>query len=84
MTEDPGKLSCSEFQAQLPELIGGGTPIVFHPHIQSCECCRALLTDLENIAKAARNLLPLEEPPDKLWKQIEAAIKKQNNSPNTC
>jgi predicted anti-sigma-YlaC factor YlaD len=78
MKEEPNIMSCSAFQAQLPELIGTGTPLVFHPHIQNCDDCRALLADLENIAEAARKLLPFEEPPDELWKQIEAAIKKQN------
>jgi hypothetical protein len=79
MTQDPGSMSCAAFQAQLPELIGAGTPLVFHPHIQNCDCCRALLHDLESIAEAARRLLPSEEPPDELWKQIEAAIKKQKS-----
>jgi hypothetical protein len=81
--EDPGNLSCAAFQAQLPELIGSGTPLVFHPHIQNCDCCRTLLNDLESIAEAAHRLLPIEEPPDELWKQIEAAIKKQNKCPDS-
>lgn len=77
MKEDPSHMSCDAFQAQLPELIGAGYPPVFHPHIQQCEPCRTLLTDLETIAEAAHRLLPTEEPPDELWKQIEAAIKNQ-------
>jgi predicted anti-sigma-YlaC factor YlaD len=84
MTEKRDNLSCAAFQAQLPELIGSGVPLVFHPHIQNCECCRALLADLETIAEAARNLFPIEEPPDKLWMQIEAAIKDQKNCSDPC
>ncbi len=80
MKEDPNNLSCAAFQAQLTELIGAGMPPVFHPHIQHCDNCAALLADLETIAEAARRLLPIEEPPDKLWKQIEAAIKEERNS----
>ena len=84
MTEDPNNLSCAEFQAQLPELIGGGHAIADHPHIQSCELCRALLADLETIAEAARQLFPIEEPPDELWEHIESAIKKEEATrPNT-
>ena len=79
MKEDPDQMSCAAFQAQLPELIGGGYPPIFHPHIQQCEHCRALLADLETIAEAAHSLLPAEEPSDELWKQIEAAIKNQKN-----
>ena len=79
MKEDPNTMSCAAFQAQMPDLIGAGTPLVFHPHIQHCDSCRALLADLETIADAAHRLLPIEEPPDKLWNEIETAIKNQKN-----
>ena len=78
MTGDPGNMSCEEFQAQLSELIGSGEDASAHPHIQSCERCRALLSDLQTIADAARQLLPTAEPPDEVWAQIESAIKKEN------
>jgi predicted anti-sigma-YlaC factor YlaD len=77
MTEDPNNLSCAAFQAQLPELIGSGENIAAHPHLQSCELCRALLADLMTIAEAARQLFPIVEPPDRLWEQIETAIRKE-------
>ena len=77
MTDDPARMSCAEFQAQLPELIGSGADASAHPHIQSCELCRALLADLETIAEAARQLFPIVEPPDELWEQIESAIKSE-------
>ena len=54
MTSDPNKMSCAEFQAQLPDLIGSGADAGSHPHVQNCELCRALLADLETIAEAAR------------------------------
>ena len=75
MTTDPTKMSCAEFQAKLPELISSGANAASHPHIQSCELCRALLADLETIAEAARQLFPIVEPPDDLWEHIESAIK---------
>ena len=81
MIRDPNKLNCTAFQAQLPELIGSGE-ITDHPHIQSCELCRALLIDLETIAEAARQLFPTAEPRDELWEQIESAIKHQKISTN--
>jgi hypothetical protein len=77
MTGDPGNMSCEEFQAQLSELIGSGEDASAHPHIQSCERCRALLSDLQTIADAARQLLPTAEPPDEVWTQIESAIKRE-------
>jgi hypothetical protein len=78
MTEDRNNLSCAEFQAQLPELIGRGEDVSSHPHLQNCELCGALLADLETIAEAARQLFPIEEPPEELWEQIESAIQEED------
>lgn len=80
MTQDPHNMTCEEFQAKMPELIGTGEDISSHPHVQSCALCRALLNDLETIAEAARQLFPVEDPPDHLWKQIESAIKHEEPS----
>ena len=74
-------LSCAEFQAQLPELIGCGENIADHSHLQSCKLCRALLADLDAIAQAARRLFPVEEPPDALWGHIKSAIVKEEATP---
>lgn len=74
MTESFDKMSCAEFQAQLPELVASGANTADHEHVKNCDLCRALLADLETIAEAARQLFPTVEPPDKLWSQIESAI----------
>jgi len=74
MTDNHKDMSCEEFQAHLPELIGAGVDVSNHPHLLSCDLCRALLTDLETIAAAARELFPIEDPPDRVWQQIESAI----------
>src|SRR5579871_5318834 len=58
---------CAEFQAQMPARIGAGEDLQEYAHLQTCDRCRALLTDLEAIAEAARQLLPVEEPRDALW-----------------
>lgn len=75
MPHDPKDMPCEEFQSHLPELIASGEDISEHPHVQDCELCRALLADLESIAAAARQLFPVEDPPDRLWEQIESAIR---------
>jgi hypothetical protein len=75
---DPGTMSCEEFQSRLPELIGSGQDISEHPHVLGCELCTALIADLESIAEAARQLLPVEDPPDRLWAQIESAIREED------
>jgi hypothetical protein len=80
MTISADKIRCEEFQSQLAELIGSGENVAEHEHIRNCELCRALLADLETIAEAARQLFPVEEPPDKLWDQIESAIKSEGGT----
>jgi len=76
MTSNSEKMSCAEFQAQLPELIGSGEDAKNHPHLKECELCQALLAELETIADAARQLFPGVEPPDEVWEHIESALKK--------
>lgn len=74
MRQAANSLSCAAFQAQLPDLIGCGESISDHPHFRSCDRCRALLLELDAIVEAARQLFPVEEPPDALWEHVETAI----------
>jgi hypothetical protein len=80
MTQDRKHLSCQEFQAQMADLIGSGEDVSTHPHLQTCANCRALLADLQTIADAAKQLLPIEQPKEDLWDRIELAIKKEEGS----
>jgi hypothetical protein len=80
MIHDPKNMTCEEFQAHMPELIGSGEDASAHPHVQNCALCRALLADLETIAEAARQLFPVEEPSDRVWDQIQSAIKQETGS----
>jgi hypothetical protein len=59
---DPRKISCAEFQALVPDLISSDEDASMHPHVRSCESCRALLDDLEAIAEAGGQLFPGEGP----------------------
>lgn len=78
---DASKMTCEEFDALLPELIGTGEDINRHPHLQQCELHRAFVADLHAIAQAARQLFPNEEPADELWNRLDEAIKKQEPEP---
>jgi hypothetical protein len=80
MTEDRNQMSCHAFQAQLADLIASGEDVSNHPHLKTCDRCRALLADLQTIAEAARQLLPIEQPKEDLWDRIELAIKKEEGS----
>lgn len=80
MKSDPTNMSCEEFQSQLAELIGTGADVSQHPHLQTCDTCRALLADLQTIADAAKQLLPIEQPKEDLWDRIELAIKQEEGT----
>lgn len=80
MTQGPHSMTCQEFQEQMADMIGSGQDLTQHPHLASCENCRALLADLQTIAEAARQLLPVDPPDDDLWGRIEIAIQKEEGS----
>jgi hypothetical protein len=68
---------CAEFQASMPDRIGAGEDLQTDPHMLTCERCRSLVRDLEYIAEAARQLMPIEEEPrDALWANIQLAIER--------
>jgi hypothetical protein len=68
---------CAEFQASMPERIGAGEDLQTDPHMLTCERCRSLIRDLEYIADAVRQLMPIEEEPrEELWANIQLAIER--------
>jgi hypothetical protein len=70
-------LNCQEFQAQMPELIGGS--IRDHEHLKTCARCQALLEELEYIAQIAADLMqPVYEPADAVWKRITDSLQEGN------
>jgi hypothetical protein len=76
-TRDQTEDECAEFQATMPERIGAGEDLQTDPHMLTCERCRSLVRDLEYIAEAARQLMPVEEEPrDELWTSIQLAIER--------
>jgi hypothetical protein len=77
MIDNRKEMSCEEFQNQLPELIGSGGDASSHPHAQCCDLCRSFLSELEAIAAAARELFPVEDPSDRVWEQIQSAIREK-------
>jgi hypothetical protein len=73
----PSDEECVAFQAQMPERIAAGENLEDNPHMLICERCRSLVHDLEYIAEAARQLIPIEqEPREDLWNQIQLAIER--------
>lgn len=63
-------MNCTEFQHKLPELLDSGRKVELEPHAQACPECAGLVADLTAIANEASNL-PLLDPPDRLWVNIQ-------------
>jgi hypothetical protein len=75
--QDLSDAECAEFQALMPERIGAGEDLQTDPHMLTCERCGSLVRELEYIAEAARQLMPIEEEPrDELWNNIQLAIER--------
>jgi hypothetical protein len=71
--------ACAEFQQSMAAQLTAGADLKSDPHLRSCARCQALLRDLEAIAQAARQLLPIEaDPPDTVWAQIERALSQED------
>jgi hypothetical protein len=67
--------TCEEFQTRMPGLLGDD--IREHEHLKTCARCSALLDELEYIAKIASDLLlPVHEPGESVWRNINASISK--------
>jgi len=66
---------CAAFQASMAQRIGDGEDLQTNPHMETCERCTALVRELEAIAEAARQLMPIDAEPDEdLWSKIESRL----------
>jgi len=70
-------MSCREYSAAIAELVDGSLDAVkqrsLERHVETCEACRALLSDLKTIQAAAFTLDRVELPPH-LWGAIRARV----------
>jgi hypothetical protein len=69
--------NCAEFHEQLPYLMDSGRDVEIEPHLQTCENCRALVTDLRYIADQAKLLLPMHDPSPRVWNSIQSTLEKE-------
>ena len=67
-------MTCAEFQKVLPYIIdGGGTPEQ-EEHLRTCPVCSDLVADLRYIADVAKLLVPMHDPPPRVWNNIEKTL----------
>ena len=77
MIDNRKDMSCQEFSACMADLIASGQDLGTHPHVRRCKLHRALLEDLESIARAARQLFPEIDPADSVWEELQARLAKE-------
>lgn len=68
-----GNSGCQEFDANLAAFLDGEENTHVRKHAEQCSSCRSLLSDLELIRSAARDL-PLESPSPRVWSNIRASL----------
>ncbi len=76
--ETPGRnklMNCAEFQRDLPLIIDAGGTEEQEQHLQTCDICRDLVSDLRYIAEQAKLLVPMYEPSPRVWDGIEEKLK---------
>jgi hypothetical protein len=52
-------------------------------HLEACRACRNLVDDLREIRRAAGTLTPID-PPDAVWRRIQAAIRSDASTPEAA
>jgi hypothetical protein len=72
----PPPLACSQFDRGLAGYLEGEDRPFVPAHAQECPVCRAILTDLEQILFAGRQL-QLEEPPSRVCANFRASLAEQ-------
>ncbi len=71
-------MDCSQYTEAIQELADGALGPIrraeLQTHLDGCDACRALATDLQKIRDAARSLDPIK-PPDHVWLRIAAQLR---------
>jgi hypothetical protein len=70
-------MTCAEFQKVLPYIIETGGNAEEEQHLRECHVCSDLVNDLRYIAEQAKLLVPMEEPPPKVWDGIRGSLERE-------
>jgi len=68
-------MNCAEVQQVLPEIIDGSGSSEYQAHLKSCSECSELVSDLELIAREARQLAEIDDPPARVWVKLAAELR---------
>lgn len=70
-------MTCAEFQNALPYIIDSGGNPEHEEHLRSCPVCHDLVQDLRYIAEQAKLLVPMEDPPQRVWDGIQRSLERE-------
>ena len=70
-------MTCTEFQNDLPLIIDTGGSRQHKQHLETCDICRDLVSDLRYIADQAKLLVSMDDPSPRVWAGIEEKLKQQ-------
>ncbi len=70
-------MNCADVQRVLPEMDEGVRSAELQAHVRSCPECSELISDLELIAREARELSESEEPSPALWSRIAGQLRNE-------
>jgi hypothetical protein len=68
-------MNCQEFERELEQLNDySDAPPEVEAHRRQCSTCAELVEDLASISAQARQMLRLEQPPDRVWSELERKL----------
>jgi hypothetical protein len=70
-------MTCAEFQKALPYIFDTGGNAEQEAHLYSCPVCSDLVADLKYIADQAKLLVPMEDPPERVWEGIQRGLERE-------
>jgi hypothetical protein len=70
-------MTCAEFQKALPNIFDNGGDPQQEDHLKTCKVCSDLVADLKYIAEQAKLLVPMEDPPGRVWDGIKGSLQRE-------
>ena len=71
------RMTCVEFERDLPECVEGQPTPEQQAHLNSCPTCSGLLLDLDSIAAQAKLISAAEEPGAAVWDALEQRLRSE-------
>lgn len=70
-------MTCKEFENVLPDMIDGQAEGKHASHLDTCDSCSDLVTDLKAIASGAKLLCGADEPGPRVWANIQRTLEQE-------